>query len=71
MNEHEVVTTSVAHFAAHAGEALAKTQVVGGIDLGRLAACPIPIAAILQIHHENNVQDLQEKNLQLSTMYWL
>ena len=55
LDEGEVVGLDVVHGAAHPGEALAETQVVGGIGLGRFALGPVPAAAVLKITDEDGV----------------
>src|ERR1017187_3071137 len=55
MDEGHIVALQIGHAAAHPGVALAEAQIVGRIVLGRFALGPVPLAAVLQIHHIDGV----------------
>ena len=43
------------HDSAHTGVTLTEPQVIGRAVLGRFTLCPIPFAAILQVHDMNGM----------------
>ena len=55
MHEQQVIALHVLHAAAHAGKALAETEVIGRVGLGRFAHGPVPAAAVLQIDYIDGV----------------
>src|SRR6266704_879218 len=55
MQKEHVVALDVMHRAAHARITFAKAQIVRRVVFGRFACCPVPVAAVLQIHDVNRV----------------
>ncbi len=55
MDEGKIVALKVFHCAAHARKAFAESKVIGRVGLGWLTLFPIPITAILQVHHVGGV----------------
>src|SRR5262245_24736693 len=51
VNECRVIFLKIAHRCAHAGVALAETEVIGRVVLRRLADGPVPTATVLEIDH--------------------
>src|SRR3954468_23426545 len=49
LHEGEVIALQILHAPAHSRKAFAEAEVVGGVGLGRLTLCPIPVPAVLQI----------------------
>src|SRR5262249_24598580 len=51
VEEGHVVALHVVQGTAHAGEALAESQVIGGMGLRGLPTAPVPVTSILEVAH--------------------
>jgi hypothetical protein len=55
VEKSDIVTLDILHVATHAGETLAETEIVGWVGFGWLSFGPIPVAAVLDIDHEDRM----------------
>ncbi|MFM1942454.1 MAG: hypothetical protein RI897_1436 [Verrucomicrobiota bacterium] len=55
MEEGDVIALDVVHCAAHAGVALAETEVVGCVFFGGFTLSPVPVASVLEVDDEDLV----------------